>query len=103
MSEGPEGRVGYDMILLYDQMYIRYSGNQIIIKPQTILHACPLADHKIQRFYLWLGQYDEKIWNDGVDLTRMSPLTTDSFYKVLTGAPQKACFDLDYNKFLSPK
>lgn len=102
MYEGPEGMVSYEMILLYDQMYIRYSGNQITIKPQSILRACPIQDHNIGRFDLWLGEYDAKVISDGVELSRISPVTEDQFYQILVGAPENACFDLDYNKFLSP-
>lgn len=96
MHEGPEGRLSYDMILLYDQMYIRYSGNQMIIKPQTILHACPIRDHNINRVDLRIGQYDERISNEGIEISRISLMTADNFYQTLTGDPEKACFDLDY-------
>jgi hypothetical protein len=103
MGIGPEGRVGYDMMLIYDQMYIRYTGNQTMVLPQKIMHACPLPDHNIDQFDLWIGKYDPNILNDGVDLTRMSSLTVESFYKIFVGDPQKACFDLDYQKYLSPR
>lgn len=99
MSEGPEGRVGYAMLLFYDQMYVRYSGNQVIIKPEHILHACPIADHNIQRLDLWVGPYDAKVKNDGESLARLTSLTPDDLIEILTGDPEKACFDLDYNKF----
>lgn len=102
MSEGPEGRVSYGMILFYDQMYIRYTGNQTIFKPQHILHACPLVDQNIQRFDLWLGEYDEEIKNEGVDLTWLTTLTSNDLFEILTGDPQEACFDLDYYRINPP-
>lgn len=103
MSGGVEGRLGYDVIFLYDQMYIRYTGNQVIIFPQTILHACPVVDRNIQRFDLWLGEYEKRIWNRGIDVTRISSYTADDIYQLLTGDPKQACFDLDYQRFLARK
>ena len=103
MYEGPEGRIGYEMVLIYDQMFIRYSGNQFINKTQSVLHVCPLADQNIERFELWLGQYDEKTRDDGKELSRVTSLTSENFYQILVGDPSNACFDLDYNNFLSPK
>jgi hypothetical protein len=101
MSEGPEGRVSYGMALLYDEMLITYNGNQIIIKPENILHACPIADQNIQRFDLRLGQYDENTWNGWIDLTQITPLTVNEFYQILVGDSKTACFDLDYQRFLA--
>jgi hypothetical protein len=101
MSEGPEGRLSYGMALVYDEMVIYYDGNQIIIKPENILHACPLADHNIQRFDLRLGPYDAKKWNGWIDLTQITPLTINNFYQILVGDPKSACFDLDYQRFLA--
>jgi hypothetical protein len=103
MSQGAEGRLSYETIFLYDKMSIAYNGNQTIFLPQNILHACPLVDHNIDQFDMKLGFYDKNIWNEGVDITRMSTLTPDNIYQILIGDPQKACFDLDYSKFLSPK
>jgi len=99
MSEGPNGRVSYSMVLIFDQMYISFDAYQHIIKPQSILHACPLVDHNIERLDLWLGPIDEKKWADWKDLTDISPLTPQDFYQILVGDPTKACFDLDYQKF----
>jgi hypothetical protein len=103
MSEGPEGRVGYEMILLYDQMYVRYTGNQIIVKPEHILHACPLVDQNIQRVELWLGPYDKQTQNDGVDLTWLTALSSNDLFEILVGTPEDACFDLDYQKIYPSK
>ena len=100
MGEGPEGRVIYEFVIFYDQMYIKYTGHQIIILPQKILHACPVLDHNIESFEIRIGKYDEKIRSEGVDITRMTSLTLDRFYKILTGDPDMACFNLDYQKFL---
>jgi len=102
MSEGPEGRLSYEMGLFYDQMVIWYSGNQVVITPQTILQACPLENHNIDRFDLTVGQSAEDVLIHGVDLTRMTSLTIDSFYDLMTGDADIACFDLDYQKYLSP-
>ncbi len=103
MAMGAEGRIRYEMFLFYDQMYIRYSGNQVMIYPQTILYACPLRDNNMDRSYLKLGDYDEDSLYDGVELSRMSPLSADQFYKILVGPPEQACFSLDFNKFYSSR
>ncbi len=66
MSEGPEGMVSYEMILQFEQMWIRYSGNQTIYKPQNILHACPLADHNVDRVDIMLGNFDKPSWFKGL-------------------------------------
>ena len=102
MSDGPEGRSSYAMGLFYDQMVIWYNGTQEVIQPQTILRACPLENHNIDRFDLIVGQYDENVLNRGVDLTRMTSLTIDSFYDLMVGDAEKACFELDNQRYLSP-
>lgn len=101
MATAPEGRINYEMIWFYDQMYITYSAgrNQIIILPQHILHACPLVDHNIDRFRLISGPYSSVEMDRGDDLTRVTSLTVEDFSQILTGDPAKACFDLDYNAF----
>lgn len=102
MYEEQGGEVSYEMMFLYDQTYIKYSGNQIIIKPQAKMHVCPLRDQNVKRFELILGQYDHGKWGDGIDLTQISSISTDQFYQIMVGDPTNACFDLDYNKYLSP-
>jgi hypothetical protein len=102
MAEGPEGRVSYDMILIYDNIIISYGGNQIIVLPQHILHACPLVEHNISGFVFEVGQIDEKINEVGViDLAKINGMSTEKFYQTITGDPKKACFDLDFNKYKS--
>jgi len=100
MAQGQEGLVVYGMIFLYDQMYIQYNGSQAIFLPNQILHACPIVNHNISQFTLVLGKYDEQDLKGWVDLTQMSSITVDRFYKILTGDPDLACFNLDYQKFL---
>jgi hypothetical protein len=103
MSEGPEGRLSYGMVFIYNGMLISYDGNQIIIKPENILHACPIADQNIEQVELRLGQYDAKKWNGWIDLSQITPLTVNEFYQILVGDPKTACFDLDYQRFLAGK
>jgi len=102
MSEGPEGRISYRMIWLYDEIYIQYVGNQTIIKPDHVLRACPLKDQSIQSVDLRMGPLDEIADPDGVDLFQITALTKDSFYETLTSDPDVACFDLDFYKITPP-
>ena len=101
MGQGPEGRLGYEMILLYpsQKMYIKYSGNQLVILPQKIIHACPLMNNNISDFELGLGKYDESILTQGVEITQLTTMSMPKFYQVMLMKPNEACFDLDYGQY----
>lgn len=101
MGQGPEGRLGYEMILLYpsQRMYIKYSGNQLVILPQKIIHACPLLNNNISDFELDLGKYDESILTEGADITQLTTMSMQKFYQVMLMKPAEACFDLDYGQY----
>lgn len=101
MGQGPEGRIGYEMVFLYrtSKMYIRYSGNQLLILPQKTLHVCPLLSQGISEFELGLGNYDEKIWTYGKEVSQFTIMNEEDIYNILLSDPQQACFDLDYSKF----
>lgn len=103
MATGPEGRVDYDMTLVYDQGYINYGSNQTLFLPQHILHACPLINHNISGFVMKAGQYDERTLHDVgvVDLRKVSEINVEEFSNLLTGDLNTACFNLDYNKYLA--
>ncbi len=102
MGQGPEGRVFYSMIFIFDQIYLEYFGNQFITLPQKILHACPILDQNVANFNLWLGSYDEKKMVNGnrVHITLVTSLTMDRFYQIIVGDPDLACFNLDYQKYM---
>ena len=49
MSEGPEGRFGYFLILKYRDYVVEYYGNQTGFRPNPLV-ACPLDKYNIQSF-----------------------------------------------------
>jgi len=110
LAHGPEGLINYELIISYDQMYIEYVSNQDIFLPQTVAHVCPLDNKEWASFRLWVGDYErdmpketKDVLQDSIDITRMSSLSLDDFYQLLTGSDDREpCFDIDYARFITP-
>lgn len=101
IGSGPEGHGSYGMVLLYDQMYVMYDGWPITVTPTTVYHSCPFVENNFESFDIWLGTYDEEDFDDSwVDLTQLTSISSEDLSRILNN-PEQACFDLNYEKYLS--
>lgn len=100
MSEGPEGQISYELIIVYSQSFIVYYGNQGAKEPEKI-HACPYQDQSFDRFDLTSKEYG----NENLDLhnsitqSELTGMSNIEFYKALIEKSTQFCFNLDYEKY----
>lgn len=99
-AEGPEGRMSYGFSLLFEKTLIEYSSNQIIYKPEHIIHACPLEENNIERIDINLFSVNSAVSNIQRigNLAKLTGINEKDFYGILTGDPDLACFDIDTRK-----
>jgi hypothetical protein len=101
LIEGPEGRFRYGLVILYDEGFLVYYGKQTAIHPE-ILHACPLAEHSIEQLEIKQETpNNNNTLKPAVEISKLTGFSREDFYNILTGNPEKACFDLDFDLYMS--
>jgi hypothetical protein len=106
MGPGSEGGFAnpasssYDLRFYYDQFLIEYNYGNSNILLSSNTHVCPLADHQIQRFDVWLGKdLENGPVGEGVDLSELTMMSIAKFYALMTSDPKMACLNLNLNVF----
>lgn len=97
MSEGPEGRFSYFLILNYQEWAVTYYGNQTGIHPAP-LNACPLGDFNIHSFTINSPRYADLGWT--VEQSKLTGLSDEEFFMMLSEGTKNTCFKLDLGKYL---
>lgn len=97
LGEGPNGRVSYQLLLIYDaaKLSILYDPTDIAILPAPVLHTCPLAKHGISKLDFWLGRDPEELSRGMKGIDEVSSLTVEDFSKLVIDKKENACFDIN--------
>jgi hypothetical protein len=87
------------MLIVFEdeKMIVQYSGSDIFsIKGN--LHVCPLTA-QVDNIRIWMGEDPVNPPFEGVPLEEATTLSKEEFVKLLTGDPEKACFELREEAF----
>ena len=86
----------FDMVMYFDavDLIVEYSGYDIIHKEKGSPRICPLTA-QFEAVNLWMGKDPVYPPGGGVPLEEATGMTMEEFSKVITGDPDKACFELN--------
>jgi hypothetical protein len=103
ISEGQNGRLGYELIFLFDKGYIQYDSINKIYSNQQIINACPNKPYNSESFdFVSLPNPDSVLDQPGiVNITDVNGMTAEDIFNLLTSNKSTGCFVLDYDKYLS--
>ncbi|PKN93563.1 MAG: hypothetical protein CVU44_09445 [Chloroflexi bacterium HGW-Chloroflexi-6] len=96
LSQSPVA-YSYGIIFYYDQLIIEYHNGDII--PSKNTRICPLREHETKSFYFGVGREFEHTPIGGKNIEELTQLSVNDFYNILTGDPQKACFNVNFDAY----
>lgn len=96
LGSGPQSL--FQLIIIFDEsdLIVEYDAyNLIHSKTQSI---CPLTD-PYDSVTIWMGEDPTQPPKEGIPIDKATSLTINEFSDLLTGNPDKACFQLNGNLF----
>ena len=88
--------LSYGMVMYFDsvQLIAEYDSYEL----GTQLQICPLTN-QIDPVRIWMGQNPQYPPFESIPLEKATLMTMEEFSKLMTGDPNKACFELDGEMF----
>lgn len=95
VDTGPRTFLSMEIYFDAFDLIVQYTGYGILVDTNQI---CPLIE-QFDSVRIWMGENPEKPPSSAVSLEEATSLTTEVFSQLMTGNPNKACFDLNKEIF----
>jgi hypothetical protein len=89
-----------DMVMRFDtvDLIVEYTGYDVIPRQKDLPKICPLTV-QFDSVRLWMGKNPYQLPREAITLETATSLTMEEFSKLMTGDPNKACFNLKEEAF----